>query len=152
MAKKFYKVIAENRKARFDYHILETFQAGIMLSGSEVKSVRMGGVNLRDSFGKVEKAEIFLYNMHITPYEKSGVWVTDARRKRKLLLGKQELRKVIGRVTEKGLTLVPLKVYFSGDWLKVDLAVCKSKKKFEKRAKLLKRYAEREVERELKNK
>lgn len=149
MANKFYKVIAENRRARFDYYILETFQAGIMLSGSEVKSVRMGRVNLHDSFGRVEKGGVFLYNMHITPYEKSGVWASEAKRKRKLLLNKQELRKVVGRVTEKGLTLVPLKVYFSGDWLKVGLAVCKAKKKFGKKLKLIKKTVEREVEREL---
>lgn len=152
MPPKYYKLIADNRKARFDYNILETFKAGIMLSGSEVKSVRLGRVNLRDSFARVEKDEVFLYNMHITPYEKSGAWASDATRKRKLLLNKQEMRKIIGRVTEKGLTLIPLKVYFSGDWLKVDLGVCKSKKKFEKRAKLLKKAAEREIERSLKEK
>ena len=111
---KFYKVIAENRKAYYDYNIIETYQAGIVLSGSEVKSLRLGKINLKDGFARVESGEIWLYNTHIGTYERSSDKL-DPYRQRKLLLKKQELRKIIGRVAERGYTLVPLKVYFSGD-------------------------------------
>lgn len=142
---KYFKLIAENRQAFFDYHILETYRAGIELLGSEVKSLRLGRVNLKDSFARVEKGQVFLYNMHISPYEKARSGL-DPLRKRKLLLNRLELRKLYGKVAEKGLTLIPLKLYFEGDWAKIDLAVGKAKKKFEKRAKLRKEAVERDIE------
>jgi len=149
--KKYFKLIAENRKAFFDYHILETFKAGIELLGSEVKSLRLGRVNLKDSFARLEGGEILLYNTHISPYEKARSGL-DPLRKRKLLLNRSEMKKLYGKVAEKGLTLVPLKLYFEGDWAKIDLAVGKAKKKFEKRTKLRKEAVEKEVEREFKEK
>ena len=146
---KYYKVIAENRKAYHDYTILETVQGGIVLSGAEVKSLRLGRANLKDSFGRVESNEIWLYNMHISPYDRSSEKL-DPYRARKLLFNKQELRKIIGRVSEKGLTLVPLKAYFSGDWAKIDLGVAKSKKTYEKKEQLIKKIADKEIEKALK--
>lgn len=149
---KYYKLIAENRKAYFDYHILETFRAGLALTGAEVKSIRLGRANLHDSFGRVEGGEVFLYNMHISPYDKSRVSSAEATRRRKLLLTGSELKKIIGKASEKGLTLVPTKLYFMGDWAKVDLALAKAKKKYEKREVIREREISREVEKILKGK
>ncbi|OGC05802.1 SsrA-binding protein [candidate division WOR-1 bacterium RIFOXYD2_FULL_36_8] len=146
---KFYKIIAENRMARHEYHILDTLTAGIILKGAEVKSLRLGRVNLKDSFARVESGEIWLYNTHISPYERASEKI-DPYRNRKLLLSKQELKKAIGKVSEKGLTLIPLKMYFSGDWAKVEIALAKAKKKYEKREKLVKKSADKEIERALK--
>jgi len=143
------KVLAENRKAWHDYSIIETMQAGIELSGTEVKSVRNGKATLKDSFGRVERGEIWLYNMHISPYEKGNRYNLEPDRPRKLLLKKQEIKKLIGRISEKGLTLIPLKLYARGNWVKVDLALVKSKKLFEKRDAIKKKEAEREIERNL---
>ncbi|MFC1768108.1 SsrA-binding protein SmpB [Candidatus Margulisiibacteriota bacterium] len=143
------KVVSENRKARHEYAILETYQAGIALAGTEVKSVRNGKVNLKDSFGRVEHGEIWLYNAHISPYEKGSIYNLDPKRPRKLLLKKQELKKLIGKVSEKGLTLVPLKMYIRGNWVKVDLAVAKPKKQYEKRDTIKKKESDREIERGL---
>jgi SsrA-binding protein len=144
---RYKKVLAENRKAFFDFTILETFQAGISLKGTEVKSIRLGKANLKDSFARVENGEIFLYNMHISPYEQGGRYNLNPTRERKLLLNKSELKKLIGRVQEKGLTLIPLKLYLMDNWVKVDLALAKSKKEYEKRDKLKKKESDREVER-----
>jgi SsrA-binding protein len=144
---RYKKVLAENRKAFFDFTILETFQAGIALKGTEVKSVRLGKANLKDSFGRMENGEIYLYNMHISPYEQGGRYNMNPIRERKLLLNKGELKKLIGRVQEKGLTLIPLKLYLMDNWVKVDLALAKSKKEYEKRDKLKKKESDREVER-----
>jgi SsrA-binding protein len=144
---RYKKVLAENRKAFFDYSILETFQAGIALKGTEVKSIRMGRANLKDSFARVDKGEIWLYNMHVSPYEQGGRYNLNPIRERKLLLNKSELKKLIGRVQEKGLTLIPLKLYLMDNWVKVDLALAKSKKEYEKREKIKKKEAAREVER-----
>ena len=143
---RYKKVLTENRKAFFDFTILETFQAGISLKGTEVKSIRLGKANLKDSFGRVENGEIYLYNMHISPYEQGGRYNLNPIRERKLLLNKGELKKLIGRVQEKGLTLIPLKLYLMDNWVKVDLALAKSKKEFEKRDKIKKKEAAREVE------
>jgi len=148
----YYKAAAENRKARFDYTILEVYKAGIILSGHEVKSLRLGQANIRDSFGRVERGEIWLFNMHITPYLSADKNQLDPLRRRKLLLHKRELLKLIGKVAEKGLTLVPLKVYFEGNWAKVDIALAKAKRKYEKREKLRRQSAEREIESALKRK
>jgi SsrA-binding protein len=149
---KYYKVIAENRQAYFNYHLFDTFRAGILLSGAEVKSLRSGRANLRDAFGRVESGEVFLYNMHIPPYEKSRISQTEATRKRKLLLNRSELKKIVGKVSERGMTLVPIKLYFLGDWAKVDLALAKAKKKYEKREAIREREVSREVEKVLKGK
>ena len=144
---RYKKVLSENRKAFFDYSIMETFQAGIALKGTEVKSIRLGRVNLKDSFARVDKGEIWLYNMHVSPYEQGGRYNLNPIRERKLLLNKGELKKLIGRVQEKGLTLIPLKLYLMDNWVKVDLALAKSKKEYEKREKIKKKEAAREVER-----
>ncbi|MFA5839602.1 MAG: SsrA-binding protein SmpB [Candidatus Margulisiibacteriota bacterium] len=143
----YYKVIAENRKARFDYTILEVFKVGLVLTGNEVKAVRLGRVNLQDSFGRIEKGEVWLYGIHITPYQTTDISKTNPTRPRKALVQKNELVKLSGKVAEKGLTLVPLKLYFAGDWAKVDLALAKAKKVFEKRDKIKRRESEREIER-----
>jgi len=147
---KYYKLVSENRKAYFDYSIIDTFKAGIVLSGAEVKSLRAGKANLNDSFGRVENGEVVLYNMHVSPYGKSRTMETEAKRPRKLLLNARELRKIIGQVSQKGMTLVPTKLYFDGDWAKVDIAIAKSKKKYEKRETIRQRETDREVEKVLK--
>jgi len=143
------KTLAENRKARFDYDIIESFQAGIALSGTEVKSVRNGKVNLKNSFGLVEHDEIWLYNMHISPYEKGNIYNLDPKRKRKLLLKKIEIKKLMGKTSEKGLVLIPLKVYVRGNWIKIDLGLGKSKKQFSKKEKIKNRDLDIEIGREL---
>lgn len=150
MADKYHKIIAENRRAFFDYHILDTVKAGIVLSGNEVKSLRLGRAVLKDSFGRVEKNELFLYNMQISAYERGRITAQQETRARKLLLNQSEMNKIVGRMSEKGLSLIPTKIYFDGDWVKVDLALGKPKKKFDKKTKLIKKDIEREVERELK--
>jgi len=139
----YYKVAAENRKARFDFNVLEVYKAGLVLTGSEVKSVRLGRVNLRDSFGRAERGEIWIYGMHITPY---GAAKIDPLRRRKVLLTKREQVKLIGKAAEKGLTIIPLKLYFEGNWAKVDLALGRAKKKYEKRETLRLRETKREIE------
>ena len=146
---RYKKVLSENRKAFFDYTILETYQAGISLKGTEVKSIRMGKVNLKDSFARIDKGEIWLYNMHVSPYEQGGRYNLNPIRERKLLMNRNEMNKLIGRVQEKGLTLVPLKLYLMDNWVKVDLALAKSKKQFEKREKIKKKETAREMERAL---
>lgn len=142
---KYFKIAAENRKARFDYQIIEVFKAGLILQGNEVKSIRLGNANLKDSFARADKGEIWLYNMHISPYSAADQNKIDPLRKRQLLLNKRELVKLSSKAAEKGLTLVPLKVYFDGNWAKVDLALAKAKKKYEKRDTLRRREAEREI-------
>jgi len=146
---RYKKILSENRKAHFDYTILETYQAGIALKGTEVKSIRMGKVNLKDSFARIDKGEIWLYNMHVSPYEQGGRYNLNPIRERKLLMNRNEMNKLIGRVQEKGLTLVPLKLYLMDNWVKVDLALAKSKKEFEKREKIKKKETAREMERAL---
>ena len=147
MGTRYKKVIAENRKAFFDYTIIESYQAGVVLAGTEVKSIRLGQVNLKDSFARIENGEIWLYNMHVSPYQQGGRYNLDPIRQRKLLMNKNEMKKLIGRVQEKGLTLIPLKLYLMGNWVKVDLALAKSKKLYEKREKIKKKETEREVAR-----
>lgn len=149
---KYYKLIAENRKARFDYIITEVYKAGLVLTGSEVKSLRQGSLNLRDSYARVEKEELWLYNAHISPYSTADKNKSDPLRRRKLLLNKRELLKLVGKAAEKGLTLVPLKVYFDGNWAKADIGLAKAKKKFEKRETLRRKSAQREIEEAFKGK
>ncbi|NQT29854.1 MAG: SsrA-binding protein SmpB [Candidatus Saganbacteria bacterium] len=143
---KYYKVIAENRKGRFDYNILETYKAGLVLEGFEVKSIRLGKVNLKESFGRVENQEVWIYGMHINPYKTANKSKIDPIRPRKVLLKKRELVKLIGKTAEKGLTLVPLKIFLDGNWVKIDLGLAKAKKKYEKREKIKSREAKREIE------
>lgn len=149
---KYHKVIAENRKARFDYNILDTCKAGLVLEGAEVKSLRLGRVNLKDCFGRVEKEEVWIYGMHINPYPTADKRKIDPVRPRKALLNKRELVKLIGKVAEKGLTLVPLKVFFEGNWAKVELGLAKAKRKYEKREALRRKEAQREIKKAFKGK
>ncbi|KPJ69338.1 hypothetical protein AMJ44_03995 [candidate division WOR-1 bacterium DG_54_3] len=146
----YFKPIAENRKARFDYNILETLKTGLVLNGSEVKSIRLGRVNLKDSFGRVEKGEVWIYGMHISPYQKEEK--LSPSRPRKVLLKKKELVKLIGKVAERGLTLVPLKLFFDGNWAKIELGLAKAKRKYEKREALRRKAVKREIEKALKGK
>ncbi len=140
------KVITENRKARHDYHIEETYEAGIVLAGPEVKSLRAGRANLKDSFARVDHGEIFLYNAHISPFDQASRFNQDPRRTRKLLMNRYEIRRLIGRVQEKGLTLVPLRMYFKNGKAKVELALAKGKKLYDKRDDMAARDAKREME------
>ena len=139
------KNIAENRKAFHDYHILETFEAGVVLLGTEVKSIREGRVNLRDSFARPEGGELFLYNVHISPYSHRGYSDHEAMRKRKLLLHAQEIRKLIGKTVEKGMTLVPLRMYFKNGRVKVAVGLAKGKREHDKRETVRRREVDRET-------
>jgi SsrA-binding protein len=141
------KVIASNRKARHDYTILDTYEAGIMLQGTEVKSLRLGRASLVDAFATVDDGEVFLRNVHIPEYTQ-GSWTNhEARRTRKLLLHRSEIERLIGKTREGGLTLVPLRLYFSDGKVKVELALAKGKKAYDKRNDLAKRDAQREIRR-----
>lgn len=145
-----YKVVATNRKARHEYTIVDTFECGLKLQGTEVKSVRLGRVNFKDSFALIENGEVWLYNLHISPYEFGNRFNHEAERKRKLLLHKYEIRKLIGKVKEQGYTLVPLQIYFQRQWVKVELALAKGKKTYDKRDDIAKRDANRQIERAMK--
>lgn len=146
------KILAQNKKAGHDYFIDEVYEAGIVLYGTEVKSVRMGKVNLKDSFARIENNEVFLYNMHISPYEKGNIFNKDPLRTRKLLLNRREINKLTGYVAQKGYTLIPLRVYLKHGLVKVELAVAKGKKLYDKREDIAKRDAKREIERHFKEK
>jgi SsrA-binding protein len=137
--------IADNRKAFHDYHILETFEAGIALLGTEVKGIREGQANLRDSFARVDGGEVWLFNVHINPYSHRGYVDHDPKRKRRLLLHKHEIRKLIGKTVERGLTLVPTKMYFKNGKVKVALALAKGKDVHDKRETLRRREVDRET-------
>ena len=139
------QLVADNRKALFDYHILETFEAGIALLGTEVKGIREGKANLRDSYARVEGGEVWLYNVHINPYSHRGYVDHDPKRRRKLLLHRQEIRKLIGQTTERGLTLVPTRLYFKKGKVKVALALAKGKKTHDKRETIRRREVDRET-------
>jgi len=139
------RVIADNRKALHDYHVLDSWEAGVVLLGTEVKAIREGRVNLRDSFARVEKGEIWLLNVHISPYSHTGYARHDERRQRKLLLHEHEIRKLAGRVAERGLTLVPLRMYFKNGRVKVQLALVKGKQAHDKRETIRRREVERET-------
>ncbi len=141
-----YRVVVTNRKARHEYHVIETYECGIKLQGTEVKAVRLGRVNLKDSFALIENGEVFLYNMHISPYEFANRYNHEPERKRKLLMHKQEIHRLFGKIKEQGYTLVPLKIYFKRRWLKVDLALAKGKKLYDKRQDIAKRTAQRQIE------
>lgn len=141
------KVVARNKKARHDFNIEETYEAGIKLQGTEIKSIRARNVNLKDSFAVVEKGEVFLYNMHISPYKQGNRYNHDPERKRKLLLHKNEIRKLIGYTKQKGYTLIPLSVYLKNNLAKVEIALAKGKNVHDKRRDIAKKTAEREIER-----
>jgi SsrA-binding protein len=137
--------VAENRKAFHDYHIIETFEAGVALLGTEVKAIREGRVNLRDSFARVESGEVFLYNVHISPYSHRGYADHEPLRQRKLLLHKDEIRKLIGKTVERGMTLVPIRMYFKNGRVKVALSLAKGKKDYDKRETIKRREVDRET-------
>ncbi len=147
-----YKVISDNRKARYLYEILETYEAGIQLTGTEVKSIRAGKANLQDGYALIRDGEAWLINVHISPYTSSGQYFNhEPRRTRKLLLHQQEIRKLIGKVEQQGLTLVPLKMYFKRGWVKVSIALAKGKKIYDKREDLKQRQDKRDIQRAMKN-
>ncbi len=139
------KIIAENRKAFHDYHILETFEAGLVLLGTEVKAIREGRVNLRDSFARVEGSEVFVHNVHISPYSHQGYASHEPLRRRKLLLHAQEIRKLIGKTVERGMTLVPVRMYLKNGRVKLAVSLAKGKKEYDKRETVKRRETERET-------
>jgi len=139
------RVIADNRKAFHDYHVLETYEAGIALLGTEVKSIREGSVNLRDSYARIERGEVWLLNLHIGPYSHTGYAGHEDRRARKLLLHAHEIRKLTGRVAERGLTVVPLQMYFKNGRVKVAVALVKGKQAHDKRETIRRREVDRET-------
>lgn len=144
------KTIAENRKARHEYFIVESFEAGIELFGTEVKSIRAGGVNLKDSWISIDDGEAFIKNMHISPYEKGNIFNRDPYRVRKLLLHKKEIMRLLGQVKQGGYTLIPISLYFKDSRVKVQVGLCKGKKLHDKREDIAKRDAGREIERAIK--
>jgi SsrA-binding protein len=139
------KLIADNRKAFHDFHILDTFEAGVVLVGTEVKAIREGRVNLRDSFGRVEGGEVWVYNVHISPYSHRGYADHEPTRRRKLLLNREEIRKLIGKTVERGMTLVPTRMYFKNGRVKIAIGLAKGKKVHDKRETIRRREAERET-------
>ena len=151
MAKKERKLVANNKKAYHDFFVEETYEAGIVLTGTEIKSVRQGRVSIKESYAKIEKGELILYGMNISPYEQGNRYNVDPLRPRKLLLHKQEIRKLIGYTTMKGLTLVPLKMYINEEGrAKVEIAVARGKKNYDKREDIARRDAKRDIDRKIK--
>ena len=144
------RLIANNKKAYHDYFIEDTYEAGIELAGTEVKSMRMGKCSIKESFIQIEHGEVFVYGMHISPYEKGNIFNKDPLRTRKLLLHQYEIRKIAAKIAEKGFTLVPLKVYFKGSLVKVEIGIAKGKKLYDKRKTIAKNDQRREAEREFK--
>lgn len=141
------KVMARNKKARFDYFIETTYEAGLVLTGTEVKSIRQGKVNLRDSYAQIENGEVFVTGMHISPYEQGNIYNRDPLRKRKLLLNRSEIRKLIGLTTQKGYSLIPLSIYIKDGLVKLELAIAIGKKQYDKRESMAKKDAERRMQR-----
>ena len=145
------KIITTNKKAYHDYFVDDTYECGIALFGTEVKSIRQGGVNLKDSYCRIENGEIFVLGMHISPYEKGNIFNRDPYREKKLLMHKKEIMKLFGLVTQKGFALVPLSLYFSGKNVKMEIGLCRGKKLYDKREADAKKAAGREIERYSKN-
>ncbi len=145
------RVIATNRKARHEYEILDTWEAGLVLAGPEVKSIRAGHVSFTDTFARVDGGEVWIYNLHISPYDPASRWNLDPERPRKLLLHGREIRKLVGRVEERGLSLIPLDVYFRGGYAKTTLALGRGKRLYDKRETLKRRIQEREARRQEKD-
>lgn len=150
MAKTEKKLIANNKKAYHDFFLEERYEAGIELHGTEVKSMRMGKCSIKEAFIRIENGEVIIYGMHVSPYEKGNIFNRDPLRPKKLLMHKSEIRKLIGKIAEKGYTLVPVEVYFKGSLVKVDIALAKGKKQYDKRQDIAKKDAKREVERDFK--
>ena len=150
MAKDGVKIVAKNNKAHHEYFIEEKFEAGIELFGTEVKSMRRGKCSIKESFVQSDKGEVFVYGMHVSPYEKGNIFNKDPLRTRKLLLHQYEIRKIAGKIAERGYTLVPLKVYFKGSLVKVEIGIAKGKKLYDKRETIAKKDQRREAEREFK--
>ncbi len=152
MVKRARKLVANNKKARHDFFIEEVYEAGIVLTGTEIKSVRQGKVSIKESFAKIENGEMIIYGMNISPYEQGNRFNVDPLRPRKLLLHKQEIRKLIGYTTQKGLTLVPLQMYINEEGrAKIEIAVARGKKLYDKREDIAKRDAKRDMERRMKD-
>lgn len=145
------KTISENRIVRHEYFILESFEAGIVLTGTEVKSIRQGHVNLKDSWCSIDNGELFIKGLHISPYEKGNIFNTDPLRVRKLLLHKKEINRLFGTIKQDGLTLIPISLYFKGSNVKAQVGLCKGKKLYDKRDDMAKRDAQREMDRALKS-
>ncbi len=145
------KIIAENRKAKHDYFVIESYEAGVELFGTEVKSLRRGGVNLKDSYCEVDKGELFALGIHISPYEQGNIFNREPLRPKKLLMHKKEIMKLAGLVSRDGYTLVPLSLYFKGSRVKLALGLCKGKKLYDKREDIAKKDANRDIERHIKN-
>ena len=150
MSKDNYKLVANNKKATFDYFIEDKIEAGIVLHGTEVKSLRMGKCSIKEATIRIEKGEVYIYNMHISPYEKGNIFNKDPLRPKKLLIKKQEINKLLGIVAQKGYTLVPLSVYFKGSLAKMEIGVARGKKLYDKREDIAKKDQRREAEKEFK--
>lgn len=150
MGKTSIKLIANNKKAYHDFFIEDTFEAGISLHGTEVKSLRMGKCSIKEAFVRIENGEVFVYGMHISPYEKGNIFNKDPLRVKKLLMHRYEINKMMGKIKEKGLTLVPLKVYFKGSLVKVEIGLARGKKLYDKREDIARKDQRREAEKEFK--
>ncbi len=150
MVKTGIKLIANNKKAYHEYFILETYEAGVALHGTEVKSLRMGKGSIKESFIRIEKGEVFVYGMHISPYEKGNIFNKDPLRPKKLLLHKSEINKLQGKINEQGVTIVPLKIYFKDALVKVEIGLAKGKKLYDKRESIAKKDQQREAQRDFK--
>ena len=151
MGKENFKTIAENRKACHEYFVIESMETGIELVGTEVKSLRLGQVNLKDSWCSIDNGELFIKGMHISPYEKGNIFNRDPIRVRKLLMHRKEINRLFGKIKQDGLTLIPLSLYFKGSRVKVQLGLCKGKKLYDKREDAAKKDAKRQIERAVKN-
>ncbi len=150
MGKESIKLIANNKKAYHDYFIEDKYEAGISLAGTEVKSLRMGKCSIKEAFVRIENGEVFIYGMHISPYEKGNIFNKDPLRPRKLLLHRSEINKLLGKTKEKGIAIVPLKVYFKGSLVKVEIGLAKGKKLYDKRQDIAKKDQQREASRDFK--
>lgn len=146
------KLIAKNPIAKHNYNIIDTIEAGIVLTGTEIKSIQSGSVNLKDSYASIQKGEVYIHSMHISPYEHGNIFNKDPMRDRKLLLNKQEIRKLVGLIKQKGYTLIPISLYFKGSYVKVELGIGKGKKLYDKREDLKKKDQERYIQQQLKSK
>ena len=146
-----FKLVANNKKARHDYFFEETYECGVCLHGTEVKSLRMGKCSIKEAYVHIENEEVILYGMHISPYEKGNIFNRDPLRPKKLLMHKREIRKLLGKIKEKGYTIVPVQVYFKGSLVKVQIALAKGKKLYDKRADAAKKAAQRDIERAMRD-
>ena len=145
------KIISTNRKAFHEYHIFDRFNAGMVLTGTEIKSIRKGAINLKDSFVKVDNSEVYLYNCHISPYEQGNRFNHEEKRTRKLLLNKKEIEKLIGKIKKDGYAIVPLEIYLENGWAKLEIALAKGKKLYDKREDLAKKAQSRDIDRAVKS-